>query len=200
MECPICMDDICGSVNCVTTECGHKYHTSCLMQSVAHNGFGCPYCRTVMATVPDDDNEEDDEDDEEDEEELYDDYALRGFRFFFNNINGQEHDQEDIQDEDAENDENRIPLPSTAFIVQNLIEQGVTVEHLVKALLSCQGHDDYEEEEFVRMDDEIFGKLRTIITNYEEPVEQPVVEHVIDDSAQPKIANNRVIHRMLIHV
>jgi hypothetical protein len=175
------------------------------MQSVAHNGFGCPYCRTVMATVHDEDDEEEDDEEEdyeeEDDEDLYDDYALRGFRFFFNNINGQEHEQEDIQDEDAENDENKVPLPSPAFITQNLIEQGVTFEHIVKALLSCQGHDDYDEEEFVRMDDEIFGKLRSIISNYEEPVEQPIVEHVIDDSAQPKIANNRVIYySMSIHI
>ena len=48
-ECPICMDCILDTKNRVTTECGHCFHTNCLMTSVAHNGFGCPYCRTAMA-------------------------------------------------------------------------------------------------------------------------------------------------------
>jgi hypothetical protein len=49
-DCPICMEQIESfTKNCVTTECGHCFHTSCLMTSVAHNGFGCPYCRTAMA-------------------------------------------------------------------------------------------------------------------------------------------------------
>ena len=60
MSCPICMDDIVNNVNCVTTECGHCFHASCLMTNVAHNGFGCPYCRTVMA-----EDQEDSDDDTE---------------------------------------------------------------------------------------------------------------------------------------
>ena len=52
IDCPICLDCIETSKNCVTTECGHCFHTSCLMTSVAHNGFGCPYCRAKMAEEP----------------------------------------------------------------------------------------------------------------------------------------------------
>ena len=63
IECPICMDSIEISTNCVTTECGHCFHTNCLMKSIAHNGFGCPYCRTKMAEEPE---EEEDEYEEED--------------------------------------------------------------------------------------------------------------------------------------
>ena len=48
-ECPICMDDIDITKNCTTTECGHRFHASCLMTNVSHNGFSCPYYRTVMA-------------------------------------------------------------------------------------------------------------------------------------------------------
>jgi len=33
--CPICMDDLEESTNRVNTECGHSFHTSCLMASVA---------------------------------------------------------------------------------------------------------------------------------------------------------------------
>ena len=67
------MDDIQAcNINCVTTECGHQYHTSCLMRNVAHNGFGCPYCRTIMAEEPelsDDEDSEYEEDEEENDEE-----------------------------------------------------------------------------------------------------------------------------------
>ena len=46
VECPICMIEIDGTNNRVTTECGHAFHTKCLLSNVAFNGFGCPYCRT----------------------------------------------------------------------------------------------------------------------------------------------------------
>jgi len=35
--------------NCVTTKCNHSFHSSCLMQNVAINGFTCPCCRAIMA-------------------------------------------------------------------------------------------------------------------------------------------------------
>ena len=50
--CPICMDDLIGMTNHVTTECGHHFHASCLMQNISHNGFACPYCRNVMIEEP----------------------------------------------------------------------------------------------------------------------------------------------------
>lgn len=76
-DCPICMDAVQTNINCVITECGHTFHTRCLLTNIVHNGFGCPYCRTEM--VPEEllqggEDEEDDEDeafiveDDEDEE------------------------------------------------------------------------------------------------------------------------------------
>ena len=65
-DCPICMDAVQTNINCVITECGHTFHTRCLLTNIVHNGFGCPYCRTEM--VPEEllqgDDEEDDEMDE----------------------------------------------------------------------------------------------------------------------------------------
>jgi len=59
IECPICMDEINMNTNCVTTECGHTFHCSCLLKNAAHNGFGCPYCRSSLAEeVIDEDDEE----------------------------------------------------------------------------------------------------------------------------------------------
>ena len=175
-ECPICMEPIDMNKNCLTTECGHCFHTSCLMTSVAHNGFGCPYCRTKMAEeVVDEDSEYDDE---EEIYEQYDDYVLRGLRFFNNNLNGEEHDQEDLDDEsedteDAEEedeDEEDTRPPPVSYVAQKLAEQGVTTEDLLKAILCSVNNYESEYEDFERVENEIFGRVQTILNNYTPPV------------------------------
>lgn len=186
-ECPICMDEVDFTKNCVTTECGHTFHSRCLMTSVAHNGFACPYCRTAMAEEVVDEDEDEWDDDDATVEETYDDDALRGFRFFMNNVNGVEHDAEDVEEEedvieaemelrqrlygnlrfndDGEAIEDHPPKPSAGFIAQTLTDQGVTVEELVKALMA--DHEEYQDDDDVeRINDELFGKLRIIISNY----------------------------------
>ena len=175
-ECPICFDAIEGNKNKVITECGHCFHTNCLMTSVAHNGFGCPYCRTEMAQEV---NEEESEyDDDEEEEELYAEDVLRGFRLFMANIEDEEQDEEDVAQERYEQQiieaaeerrrEHELDNGMTPeYIAQRLVLQGVGMIDLVKVLLL--GHDefDHRNEEFDRLDGEMFGKLRTIISNYE---------------------------------
>lgn len=221
-ECPICMDDIDFKINCVTTECGHSFHTSCLMRNVAHNGYGCPYCRNALAeAVEDSDSEYDSE--EEEEEEIFEDFALRGLRFFTNNLEGIEHDEEDIVEEDedtqelSEAEEETVPKPSAAFIAQRLTEQGVTMEYLVKALLKDHDEYDAEEDECVRIDDELFGKLRIIISNYHPEQTAPVAQEVeqvpstqqptleqpasdVDYNSQPKQYANITLRRPMMHV
>jgi hypothetical protein len=144
------------------------------MTSVAHNGFGCPYCRTAMAQVPEEEDDDDDSEGEYDDDEMIDDDALRGLRFFMNNLTGEEHDEQDIEEEEVylqyeENDEPEepeVPVPTASFIAQKLTQQGVTMEDLVKVLLI--GHDEYEpqSENLERLDSEMFGKLRIIISNF----------------------------------
>jgi len=202
-ECPICMDDIFMEKNCVTTECGHCFHASCLMTNVARNGFGCPYCRTAMAEVVDDDDEDeetilDDDASNERDEELYDDYTLRGLRFFNNLLNGEEHDHQDVLEEDEdleeveEEPENAVSVPSHTFITQKLVERGVTMEDLVKALLSH--HEEYEENEDVdRVESEIWGKFRIIISNYtpeQAQVQAPVVAPIVATPTASNLAIN----------
>ena len=51
IDCPICLSEIEGVSNIVTTDCGHSFHCSCLMRNVLANGFSCPCCRTSMAPV-----------------------------------------------------------------------------------------------------------------------------------------------------
>lgn len=198
IECPICMDCIDLNKNCVTTECGHTFHANCLMKNVAHNGFGCPNCRTAMAEEPEDDESSEYESVDEDEvDPLEDNDMLRGFRFFFNNVNGEEHDEDDVEEEIAnesqeeEDNEDEEPKPSADIITQKLIQQGVNMEQLVKCLLvGC--HEEYENnDEFTRIDDEIFGKLRIIISNFTPEstvVPQPVLsrQRSVNSEAQGK--------------
>ena len=47
-DCPICMESISKCTNHTMTECGHSFHTTCIMKNVSKNGFQCPYCRTCM--------------------------------------------------------------------------------------------------------------------------------------------------------
>ena len=196
IECPICMDCIESTKNCVTTDCGHTFHSSCLMKSVAHNGFACPYCRAAMAEEPAESEYSDEE--EEEEEDMFNDYALLGFRLFQNNIIGEVHDPEDIEeedefeapDEDEEEHEDEAPKPSAEFVTQKLIQQGINMEHLVKCLLMVH-HDEYDNDEYNRIEEEIFGKMRIIISNFtpeQTVVPQPVLsrQHSVNYEAQGK--------------
>ena len=173
-ECPICMDHINPVSNCVHTECGHVFHTSCLMRNVSHNGFGCPYCRTVMAEVVSDDESEYSERSYADEERYGDD-VLRGLRLFMNNIEGEQQSPEDIAEEtealeaEAADFVAPTPKPSSAYIAQKLVEQGLTMESLVKVLLAEHDEYDQEEDEYLELGDDIFGRMRIIISNYSEP-------------------------------
>ena len=186
INCPICLDVIEVNRNCVTTECGHCFHTNCLMQNVAHNGFDCPYCRSVMADIPEEDTEYTED---EDEEEIFQEYILRGFRFFFNNLNGEPHDDHDNSEEDLDvivprdNSDDEVTVvetsnvPSINFIAQNLQAQGVTFEQLVSMICRADFYnwtDSWEVDvEVDVLDREIHDKIDSIISNYNP--QQPVV-------------------------
>jgi len=192
IECPICMDDIDVTKNLITTECGHCFHASCVMRNVARNGFACPMCRTIMAEEPDEENSEvsGEEEEEEEEEEMFNDYALRGFRFFVNNIQGVEHHYQDELEEDLEGETTEevqeFPAkPTIAFITEKLVEQGIYMEDLLKVLLRDHEEYDVEQEEFERVDNDVFGKIRIIISNYEPP-EPHQPEEVVADP-EPKV-------------
>ena len=215
VECAICMDDIdFNQNNFIKTECNHCFHTSCLMRNIAHNGFACPYCRTEMAEAVEE--SDDGSTIPEEEEELYDDYALRGLRFFTDNLDGVEHDHED-ELEEQEDEENAvvevIEKPDAAFVAQNLAAQGITMEQLVKILLRDHEEYDAEELEFEQVDEDIWGRIRTIVSNYQPPIPQPPGQQLpvptpisapqleIDNEAQPKLHPNITVRRqMMTHI
>ena len=183
IECPICMEAIDVTKNSVVTDCGHTFHCSCLMQNAAHNGFGCPYCRTTMANEP---PEEDDEDDEEDElfsqaNQEIGNYSLTSFRMFMQRLDGEEpeeeREEEEEEDEDEwetdedededEDEEEAVTVPNAAYMATKLIERGITYEDLVKNILFGE-HSNLGDryEEYDRRSGEVFGQFRAIITRY----------------------------------
>ena len=205
IECPICFDSI-GEKNSITTECGHKFHASCLMTNISRNGFGCPCCRAVMAEEPDDDTEIDDDsqpslsDDDTEIDEIFSDNddALRGLRLLTNLLEGNEHDQEDVVAEfqylQREEEQETLPIPTLDIVTARLRAQGVTYEQLVANAL--MDHDEYEDDmdELDRVTGDLWGNLRTIISNFRpEPVavvEEPVavVEEPVAVVEEPVVA------------
>ena len=49
-ECPICYECISQEKNTSTTDCGHCFHTTCLLKNCSINGFDCPMCRNNMTS------------------------------------------------------------------------------------------------------------------------------------------------------
>ena len=180
IDCPICFDPI-GEKNNITTECGHKFHASCLMTNISRNGFGCPCCRTLMVENHNDQNDNDQNDNDQNDndrndddnqmeidemelemDETFADDALRGLRLLTNLLEGNEHDQEDVVAEyqyvqQCKEEENRPPTL--------LAQQGITFENLVANAL--MEHDEYEDnmELLDRYTDDLWGKLRILATS-----------------------------------
>ena len=168
--CSICLDDISPGKNVITTECGHTFHCSCLMTNTAHNGFSCPYCRTEMAMLP---NEESDEESnyeslyDDDDEEPYDDNVLTSFRMF-----QQRNDGYDIEEEPIDYSETSTivieEIPDAEYISEILIRQGVEVKDLIKCLLI--DHEEYDgDDELNKKADRMYTRMRVIISNYVPP-------------------------------
>ena len=130
MECPICMDDINPTKNCIITDCNHTFHASCMLKSIVHGNFDCPCCRFELAEPleEEDDYEDNDEEEDEDEEE-YELYV--GFRALFIRAEGNEFLEEDEDEEDDEDGELNVPLN---YFVNKLKSLNYTYEDLVKVL------------------------------------------------------------------
>ena len=177
LECPICLDNIELSKNCIITECKHTFHASCILKSIVHNNFDCPCCRFELAELPDDD-EDDSEDEDEDEDEYDDDDAEEdelfvGFRSLFQRAEG-------IEIERQEGDPVDIPIK---YFVDNLLKLNYTFEDMVKILAddACYKFElDGKSELLIEIMDELMNnykagdelkplqpeKNKNVITNY----------------------------------
>ena len=93
-ECPICYDCM-TDINITTTQCGHKFHSSCIFNNLKY-GLDCPLCRTELVKGVEEDKEEDEDDEDDDDEESY-----------YSSDDDEEDDNED--DDDDQDEENRKP-------------------------------------------------------------------------------------------
>jgi hypothetical protein len=180
------MDDIDVTKNCINTECGHCFHASCVMRNIAQNGFACPMCRTAMAEEPEDDESAYERDTIITEDVRNpDDYALRGFRMFMDNVEGIAHDREDELEEQEDMEE--PAKPSAAYMAQKLIQQGITMEDLVKILLRDHEEYDDEDEEFEQVDERVWGAMRIIIDNYQPQEAEAPATPVVEEPIHPNV-------------
>jgi len=49
--CSICLEEVTNNVNVSITQCGHKFHCSCMLSIYIRNnntGISCPLCRTLL--------------------------------------------------------------------------------------------------------------------------------------------------------
>ena len=170
-ECPICMDVFVGITNRVVTDCGHCFHTNCLMKNVAHNGFGCPYCRAMMAEEPEDDDDSYISVENPSTRRLdLSSETLISIRNLF-------------QEEGDEDEEEDCLKPPIEYLAQKMEEQGFTLERLIKAcLIEYEEYDDIEDE-CMREADSVFEALQILITNFSErPHQQEQNEMAIENS------------------
>jgi hypothetical protein len=67
---------------------------------------------------------------------------------------------------DEEEEEEEAPKPSIEFLTQKMVEQGFTMERMVKAwLMDHQEYDDIEEA-CLQEADNVFEALRVLISNF----------------------------------
>jgi len=194
------MDDLNRVRNFTMTDCGHCFHTSCLMTNAAHNGFGCPYCREQMAEVPKEEEPEEDPDDisyiTHEEGDFENETSFTSMRMLFQRVEGdeveedQEQDQEQQQEQEQERQpEQEQPIPSVELIARKLISQGVTYEDLVKNILL--EHDEFSyDENFETSADKIFGVVRIYVSNFQEatPEPEPRFRNLFTTSPMPDFA------------
>jgi hypothetical protein len=196
-ECPICMDPIDGENNKVKTECGHLFHCSCLMKNAAHNGFGCPYCRSIMAEIPQESYDSDsdynyDDDDDDNNNINNNDEILTSFRMFYQRLNGEEV-EEDMEEDDEwnMNESDAVPKPSYEYVSEKLVSQGVTFDDLVQMIL-CDDHSDINEtyDDFYTKSEEIYKQMRNIIIEYSRPSVNSETNLTQDSSNIPVLSLN----------
>ena len=93
-ECPICYDCM-TDINITTTQCGHKFHSSCIFNNLKY-GIDCPLCRTELVKGIEEDEGDDEEDNDEDEESYY-------------SSDNDDNDDDEESNEDNDDEENRKP-------------------------------------------------------------------------------------------
>ena len=101
-ECPICYDCM-TDINITTTQCGHKFHSSCIFNNLKY-GLDCPLCRTELVK-----GVEENEDEDEDEESYY--------------SSDDEEDDEEEDDDNNNNNNEEIKTPKFDFTMEQVAQK-----------------------------------------------------------------------------
>ena len=161
MECPICMDDINPTKNCIITDCNHTFHASCMLKSIVHGNFDCPCCRFELAEPPEEEDEDDYEHDYEDDYEDEEEYELYvGFRALFVRAEGNEFLEEDEYDDEDEEGELIVPLN---YFVNKLKSLNYTYEDLVKVFAD----EACYKKELEERSNGLLEKVQELAENYQ---------------------------------
>jgi hypothetical protein len=121
------------------------------------------------------DSNSDDSYESDDYDPLDDDDMLRGFRMFFDSVEGVELDPADMEEEDEQENERQeqenehaqaqVNIPRIDYITQKLSEH-VTYAELVTAMML--NHDEFDEcDAPTKSDNRIYGIIRSIISKYD---------------------------------
>ncbi len=168
-ECSICYDGI-GAINCLVTECGHKFHTSCLFKSFNTGMDGCPLCRQELVEAVDED--EDTDDGEDDDESSVP---------FWSRIDRDSEYGED-SDEEAEDEETSDKFKVTcAQIAGKLAQMNFTMADLVAHYVSVDFVRNPTKE-----DAEKYGGESKILRNLEQAIADILDGEIAVNYTNPK--------------
>jgi len=144
MCCPICYENIDGEKNRVITECGHCFHTSCLMTHAAVNGFGCPYCRERMTLsgIESSDNVE--------EQQIPDVVGDENYGLV-------EEGHEDLPDARF--------MPTPVYMAHKVQEVGITMEDVIQLMMN-EMMELRDERVDGPLERKLYDRMRDIIAEY----------------------------------
>jgi len=140
VECPICFDDINPTKNCIITECGHKFHASCLLRSVVHENYDCPCCRFELAERPEESDDGFDDENYDDVDDEISDEIMQSMRWMFQRAEGEE-----LEEEELEEDEEQPPDVPLNYVVENLTTMNYSFEDMIKIILNDFLDSDQDE-------------------------------------------------------
>ena len=153
-ECPICYDEITNKANKTITECGHCFHSSCLIKHAVLTNTGCPMCRQQLADIEESESESDTNS--------------------YSDSESDDYDEDDADEEEEDEDEDR---PITAMvhrkrtidhIMTELKRNNITERQIIYTLLTTVFHRRFIEHTFEigqedsSKDMDVFQVLNTI--------------------------------------
>jgi hypothetical protein len=150
-ECPICLEELDAIKNRATTECGHCFHTSCLVKHSVLTNIVCPLCRNDLADIPEEEYDSYDDSDEGEDDEY------------------EESDDATTNPDNSVEAEQVVQRRTVTQILSVMNRQNITNRHLVSALISTTYQQSWMDKYFILneaddKEDEVMEILENIST------------------------------------